>query len=51
MEYWGFGIPITPTLHHSITPFFYSITPLLQLQFAYFFAGAGFLPMAPSSSL
>jgi hypothetical protein len=37
----GLRIPIVPTLHHSITP----------MQFTYFFAGAGFLPMAASNSL
>ena len=41
MEYW---VSEFPSLQHSIAP-------LLQLQFAYFFAGAGFLPMAASNSL
>ncbi len=41
MEYWGLRTP----------PLQYSIAPLLQLQFATYFAGAGFLPMAVSKSL
>lgn len=44
MEYWSFANPNTPSFH-------YSIIPILVLEpAAYFFAGAGFLPMVASNS-